>query len=60
MAEPKVKDRVLQAVQDMPEDAGFEEVIERLYFLAKIEEGERQADAGELISTEEARRQVLG
>ena len=60
MSELKTKDRVLQAVKDLPNDAGFEEAMERLYFLAKLEERERQADAGQLISSEEVRRDVLG
>ena len=34
--------------------------MERLYFLAKVEEGLRQADAGETVSSEEARRRAFG
>jgi predicted transcriptional regulator len=60
MAEPKVKERVLDAVRGLPEDATVEDAMERLYFLAKVEEGLRQADAGETVSSEEARRRILG
>jgi predicted transcriptional regulator len=59
MAEAKVKDRVLDAVRDLPEDATVEDAMERLYFLAKVEEGIRQADAGQTVSHEEARRRIL-
>lgn len=59
MAEAKVKDRVLDAVRDLPEDATVEDVMERLYFLAKVEEGIRQADGGQTVSHEEARRRIL-
>jgi predicted transcriptional regulator len=37
-----------------------EDAMERLYFLAKIEEGERQANAGRTVSHEEAKRRILG
>ena len=60
MAESSVKERVIDAVRDLPEDATVEDAMERLYFLAKIEEGLRQADAGETVSHEEARRRILG
>jgi len=60
MPEPKVKERLLEAVRGLPEDATVEDAMERLYFLAKVEEGERQAVAGQTMSHEEARKRVLG
>jgi predicted transcriptional regulator len=60
MRQPKSKERVLKAVRDLPDDASVEDAMERLYFLAKIEEGERQADAGQTVSHEEAKRRILG
>jgi len=51
---------VLDAVRGLPEDATVEDAMERLYFLAKIEEGLRQAKADETIDHEEARRRILG
>lgn len=60
MAEPKTRDRVLEAVRDLPEDATVEDAMERLYFLAKVEEGLRQAEAGQTMSAEEARKRILG
>jgi predicted transcriptional regulator len=60
MAEPKAKERVLDAVRGLPEDATVEDAMERLYFLAKVEEGLRQAEAGETVSHEEARKRIFG
>ncbi|MGY8799750.1 MAG: hypothetical protein ACKVG4_13350 [Longimicrobiales bacterium] len=60
MPDSKVKSRVLDAVRGLPEDATVEDAMERLYFLAKVEEGERQADVGQTMSHEEAKRRVLG
>jgi predicted transcriptional regulator len=60
MAESRVKERVLDAVRDLPDDATVEDAMERLYFLAKIDEGLRQAEAGETVTHEEAKRRILG
>ena len=60
MAETKAKERVLEAVRALPEDATVEDAMERLYFLAKVEEGLRQVDVGQTVDHEEARRRALG
>jgi hypothetical protein len=59
MGEQKVKERVLDAVRALPDDATVEDAMERLYFLAKIEEGIRQSGSGQTMSHEEARRRIL-
>ena len=58
MQDTKVKDRLLDAVRQLPDDATVEDAMERLYFLAKVEQGLQQADAGETISHEEALRRI--
>lgn len=60
MSGSKVKERLLDAVRDLPDDASVDDAMERLYFIAKIEEGQRQADAGETVSHEEAGRLIFG
>lgn len=60
MPEPKAKERLLDAVRGLPEDATVEDALEQLYFIAKVEEGLRQAEAGETVSHEEAKRRILG
>jgi hypothetical protein len=60
MSSEKVKERVLEAVRRLPDDATVEDAMERLYFLAKVEEGIRQADAGKTVNHEEARCRILG
>lgn len=59
MANGTVKQRILQAVEGLPDTATVEDAIERLCFLAKVEEGIRQSDAGETIPHAEAVRQLL-
>jgi len=60
MPELGVKERVIEAVRGLPDDATVEDAMERLYFLAKVEEGLRQAEAGQAVDAEEARRRILG
>ena len=43
------KEKVVHAVEDLPDDATIEDAMERLLFLAKIERGICQADAGQTI-----------
>lgn len=49
MATGTVKQNILQAVEGLPDTATLEDAIERLCFLAKVEEGLRQSDAGETV-----------
>jgi len=50
-----MKEKVLEAVQQLPADATLEDAMERLYFLAKIERGMADADAGRTVSHEDVR-----
>lgn len=38
------RDRMIEALRELPPDASVEDAIERLVFLAKIEEGLAQLD----------------
>jgi predicted transcriptional regulator len=52
------KDEMLRLIQELPAEATIEDAMERLYLLAKIERGIAQADAGQKVSQEEARRRM--
>ena len=60
MSSASAKQLIQAAVAQLPDDATFEDAMERLYFLAKVERGREAADRGELVSHEEARRRLLG
>jgi predicted transcriptional regulator len=49
------KEKAVRAVQELPDDASIEDAMERLLFLAKIERGIQQADAGQTIPHERVR-----
>jgi predicted transcriptional regulator len=51
------KELVRQTLDGLPDDVTIDEVIERLYLLRKIEEGLRQAEAGDVIDHEDVKRE---
>jgi hypothetical protein len=54
------KQRAIEAIRTLPEGATIENAIERLCFIAKIEEGLRQSEAGQVISHDEVKKRFLG
>ena len=58
MSRPSAKKRIIKLVQELPEDATIEDAMDQLYLLFKIERGIGQADSGQNISQEEARRRI--
>ena len=58
MGRQSVKDEMIRLIEQLPEDATVEDAFEKLYLLYKIERGIGQADAGQKISQEEARRKM--
>lgn len=55
---PTTRDRVHQLADELPPEASLEDAIERLVFLAKIDRGLAQIEAGEVVSHEDARRRL--
>jgi len=60
MSESGAKKKILRVVQQLPDDATIEDAIERLYFLAKIEKGVREADAGLTVPHDETKQRLTG
>jgi predicted transcriptional regulator len=52
------KEKIIYAVESLPPDTTFEEAMERLLFLAKVERGIQQADSGETISHTEVKERM--
>ena len=53
------KQRVIEALEALPEDATIEDAIERLCFIAKIEAGLRHSEEGRVIDHEEVKNRFL-
>jgi len=52
------RDRILEALQDLPPDATFDDAIERLVFLAKIDAGLAELDEGKGIPHEQVKQRL--
>lgn len=59
MSGSTAKQKVLEAIEKLPADATLEDAIERLLFLAKIEGGVSELDAGKGVEHAEAKRRLL-
>ena len=53
------RDRIIEALANLPPDATFDDAIERLVFLAKIEAGLAELDAGQGVPHDEAKRRLV-
>ena len=53
------KQKILAAVQEMPQNLCIDDIIDRLWLLRKIEIGQAQADRGEGIEHEELMERCL-
>ena len=52
------KETILAAVQAMPEPIEFNELMERLILIEKIEQGREQSRLGQTVSHEEVKQRV--
>jgi predicted transcriptional regulator len=54
------KRRIQEVIDRLPDDVSDDQAIDELHFWEKVQEGLRQANAGELIPHEEIDREFLG
>jgi len=52
------RDQMVEAIRELPPDASVDDAVERLVFLAKIEEGLAQLDRGDGIPHDEVKRRL--
>lgn len=60
MGSSGLKQKMVETVEHLPEDATVEDAMERRYFLAKIERGLAESEAGETIPHEDVKKRFLG
>ena len=48
-----IKERILAAIERMPDDVSYEDAIDTLYLLRKLDAAIAQADAGDVMDHEE-------
>lgn len=52
------KESIMKALNELADDATIEEAMEKLLFLYKINEGIEQADRGQTVSNEDAKKRI--
>lgn len=60
MAETSVKEQAKEVVDQLPDDATWEEVVYRLYRRRELEAGHRDLEEGRVHSHEEVKKRFLG
>ena len=55
-SQTNIKLKVREAIESLPEDATWDDVMDRLYVRQKIEAGLRDIEQGRTLSVEEVRR----
>lgn len=58
MEQTTLKAKMERLIHNLPEEASIEEAMEKLYLLYKIEKGIQQADAGNTVSHEDAKKRL--
>lgn len=53
-----VKEKILNAVEQLPSETTFEEAMDRLFLLYKVEKGLSQVSKGQTVTQEEAKRRM--
>jgi hypothetical protein len=53
-----LKRQLIAALEDLPETATFDDVLERLHFVYSVEVGLAQADQGMLISHDQVKKSM--
>jgi predicted transcriptional regulator len=52
------KERILEAVRQMPESTTYDQAIERILFLQELEASIAEADAGDVFTLEEVEQHM--
>jgi hypothetical protein len=53
-----VKERAIQAIRDLPDDADYQALSEKLDFMRAVDEGFAQGKAGKTLSADEVRKRL--
>lgn len=52
------KQEALRAMECLPDDVPFDEIVHRLYVMGKIQQGLKDIDAGRTVSAEQLAREI--
>ncbi len=54
------KEKVIEALRDLPEDVSWAEIEERIHFLAAVEKGRQEVKEGKTVAHEEVKDALAG
>ena len=52
------RDKVEKSISNLPDSFTIDELIDRLIFIEKVEDGIRQSDSGQVISNEDVKLMI--
>lgn len=53
-----IKQNAIQAIRSLPDNTSYEDIMERLYFLEKIDAGLKDIDSGNTLTHEEVKERL--
>ena len=53
-----VKQNVLEAIKNLPDDSSYEDIMEKIYFMQKVGAGLKDVEEGRVISHEEVKKRL--
>jgi len=58
MPDTSLKQKVIESIEKLPENASLDDIIERIYFIHKIEVGLKQSEQGDVISHKDVLKKI--
>ena len=58
MSDTSLKQKVIESIEKLPQDASLDDIIERIYFIHKIEVGLKQSSQEDVVSHEEVLKKI--
>jgi predicted transcriptional regulator len=52
------KQSAIEVIENLPDDSSYEDIMERLFFLQKVEAGLKDIDEGKVLSHEEVKKRL--
>jgi predicted transcriptional regulator len=52
------KQSAIEAIENLPDDSSYEDIMERLYFLQKVESGLKDIEDGRVVPHEEVKKRL--
>jgi predicted transcriptional regulator len=53
-----VKQSAIKAIQNLPENSSYEDIMEKLFFMEKVESGLKEIEEGKTISHEDVKKRL--